>query len=200
MEGLIELLYLAGIVLIGFAIYTVFCYIKRYKFARKWKNLDVFCKNNGYVYNGRAQHETDYIKEVSRDELQALFDSFNIDCVLPHDVRYFDNMAVTSVKSYTRRDEIPGYLEYVEHRGGDRTHRFLTIQWLENGKWMHFSGRSRFPNKPYIDADFGGMSNQIYPTDSQETISDKLRYELREVLKSFMESDIKRWQQEHDKK
>lgn len=201
MDGLIEILYLIGIVLVGFVIYTIYCYIVRFQFAKKWKNLDIYCKRNGYVYNGRARHQTNYKKELSRVEVQKLLDFYNIDCVLPYDLRFFDNIAVTYTKPYTRRRGMPDVYSVVEHRGGERTHRYMTIEWLENGHWLHYTDKRRLLSRePYVDADFGGMSNQIYPTDTQESIENKLKYELRDALRSFVENDVERWLKKKDNK
>lgn len=191
-------LFLIGLGIIGCLTYYIYCIIDRIRFSRQWKNLDIYCKRNGYSRNCVARHETDYIKELSRHEVKELLESYNIDCDLPHDLRFFDNIAVTSIKPYTKRDVISGLGEYIEHRGGERTHRFLTIQWFENGKWMKYAGKKSFlQTEPYIDADFGGMHNRIFKTDSQEEIQAKLYNELRHVIRNFVETDIERWNKEN---
>lgn len=191
MQGIIEFLYLLGIVAVGFILYTIYCMIVRFRFVRKWRNLNAFCKREGYILITGARHQTDYRKELSRTDIQEMLQFYGIECDLPHDIRFFDYISVTYVKPYVRHTVF-----FEEYRGGDRVHRYIKIQWLENGKWIEYIGRMR-PSKivPYVDADFGGMSdgNAITSEDCADSIERKLKYELRYVLPRFVSSEIERW-------
>lgn len=180
-----------------FCVYYIYCRIDRFRFTKKWKNLDLYCRRNNYYLNGGARHQINYIKELTRKEVKELLDSLNIECDLPHDIRYFDNIVVTSVKPYTNQVRIRGYGEIIEHHGGERTHRFLTLQKFEKGEWTSYYRNNIYSSfKPYIDADFGGMHNKIYKTDSQKEIESKLHNELNNVLRDFVSIDIEQWNEE----
>lgn len=197
MDGLIEFIYLLGIVAVAFVIYTIYCFFVRFRFSRKWRNLDNYCKKEGYSCVARYRHQTDYRKELSRKKLQEKLQFFDVDCELPHDLRFFDNISVTYTKPYLQHT---GFSE--EYRGGSRVHRYMTIQWLENGRWMQYSGIMTFMKKvPYVNADFGGMSqgNTIEPENTIEEIGRKFEYELKWVLFKFKSTEIDRWNSQQKK-
>ena len=95
MQGIVEFLYLLGIVAVGFIIYTIYCIIVRFRFVRKWRNLNSFCKREGYIQIAGARHQTDYRKEISRTDIQEMLQFHGIQCDLPHDLRLFDYISVT---------------------------------------------------------------------------------------------------------